>query len=275
MSLESILESLGMSSEDATFLAHHSDFHHNRKNREELTAVLQSIAKTYDTTAKDIIKAVLKHPPFANLNHARVLREATDVYGAENETAVKAAILKWPQFADYDHTRVVREATDVYGDEKAVKKVVLKWPQFAGLDHARVVREATDVYGDEKAVKKVVLKWPQFAGYDHARVVRERTRLGRLVNMSKEKTIEKILNSPILASYSARRYLAGLDVARALRTEGYVNGEQLLHTFFNYVSKSPYVPGTAKRRISQVENPIKEPPLMTAMRKSLERNKTR
>ncbi|MBI5072933.1 hypothetical protein HZA99_03880, partial [Candidatus Woesearchaeota archaeon] len=147
-----------------------------------------------------------------------------------------------------------------------------KHPPFANLDHARVVREATAVYENEAGVKAAVLKHPQFAGLDHARVVRERVRLGAYVGLSRKESIDLLLKNPVFAGYSAKRYLAGMDIARTLHTEGFLLDEIMHNAYFSNISKSPYVPGSKKQRVSHVQD-YKEPPLMTAMRKYLERKK--
>ena len=164
----------------------------------------------------------------------------------------------------------LRQAREVYGcTKKLLGQLILKFPQFAGLDHARVVREAVQMYGHEERVKEAVLKFPQFAGLDHARVVRQRTRLGRLVGLSNIGVITGILQNPVLAGYSAKRYLAGIDISREFVRQGH-NPETIRTLYFTYISLSPYIPHTNKKRISQVTN-YAEPPLMTALKKRLEK----
>jgi hypothetical protein len=181
---------------------------------------------------------------------------------------VKKAVLSFPPFAGYDHQRVVNEATKIYGDKERVKKAVLSYPQFAGLDHQRVVNEATKIYGDKERVKKAVLSFPPFAGLDHQRVVRQRKILGKIAKLPNQEVIDRILDSPILAGYSVKRYLAAFDVARQLEQEGFSQDRRMLNSFFLYSVKSPYVPNTDRRRISQVING-EEPPLLRYMRKRL------
>ena len=129
------------------------------------------------------------------------------------------------------------------------------------------MRKANKEYNDEARVKEVILKFPQFAGYDHSRVVRQKSRLGRIVGLSSEDVIDKILDTPILASYSAKRYIAALDIGQRLAQEGFE--QDMLDAFFRYCSKSPYVPGTRRQRISKAQKPCQEPPLLITMRKSL------
>jgi len=119
-------------------------------------------------------------------------------------------------------------------------------------------------------VKRAVLSFPPFAGYDHERVVRQKTRLGRIAGLSNKKTINYLLDLPVLAGYSAKRYLAAFDVGRQLKREGFSQDRSMLKAFFSYFSKSPYVPDFNRKRISQVASD-KEPPLLKAMRKRLER----
>jgi len=230
--------------------------------------VVREATAVYEDEAK-VKKAVLAHPPFAGHNHERVVREATAVY--EDEAKVKKAVLAHPPFAGLNHERVVREATAVYEDEAKVKNAILAFPQFAGLNHERVVREATAVYEDEAKVKNAVLGFPRFAGLNHERVVRQKTRLGRLAGLADKETIDIILCKPVLSSYSAKRYLAVLDVARTLNQEGFEMNGQMRELSINYCWVSPYVPGTKRKRISQVPDG-EEPPLLTKLRKSLRRN---
>ena len=64
-----------------------------------------------------------------------------------------------------------------------------------------------------------------------------------------------------------------MDVARTLEQEGFSQNETMLNTFFNYPSKSPYVPKTNRKRISQVRDG-NEPPLLKAMRNSLRKSQS-
>jgi len=270
MTIVTVLENLGFTKQDAEFLGNHRSFHHKTKDETDLLAVFQKIAEIYTWELNIVKKAILKFPVFAGLNHERVIREASAVYG--NEAGVKKAILKHPAFAGLDHGRVVREASAVYRDEARVKKAILKHPAFANLDHGRVVREASAVYGNEAGVKKAILKFPAFANLDHKRVLRERIRVGKLAGMNKQETIDTILKDPVLAGYSAKRYIAALDVARTLKEEGFAPDEKMLSAFFRYRSVSPYVPGFERRRISQIRAGHPEPPLLKKMRGSLRRN---
>ena len=153
-----------------------------------------------------------------------------------------------------------------------IKKAILTQPQFAGLDHERVVRQGVEVYGDEDKVKKAILTFPRFAGLDHERVVRQKTRLGRMAGLSNEETINYLLDVPVLASYSVKRYLAAFDIGRQPQKEGFPQDDKMLKSFFSYYTKSPYVPGFRRKRISQVVG-YKEPPLLKAMRKKLKKYK--
>src|SRR3989338_6157485 len=264
MSLESVLSELNLNHTDIASIVSRSHF---SLTEDTLKYHLRQAREVYGCTKKLLGQLILKFPQFAGLDHARVVREAVQMYG--HEERVKEAVLKFPQFASYDHARVVREAVQVYGHEEKVKEAVLKFPQFASLDHARVVREAVQVYGHEERVKEAVLKFPQFAGLDHARVVRQRTRLGRLVGLSNIGVITGILQNPVLAGYSAKRYLAGIDISREFVRQGH-NPETIRTLYFTYISLSPYIPHTNKKRISQVTN-YAEPPLMTALKKRLEK----
>ena len=198
------LISIGFEREEAEKLVESHDFHHKRKNRQELTDLLNKISGIYDWTFDNVKKAILGFPPFAGLDHERVVREGVEVYGANNKDRVKKAILGFPPFASYDHERVVRQ----------------------------------------------------------------KTRLGRMTGLTDEETIDYLLDKPVLASYSAKRYLAAFDIGRQLEREGFTQDDRMLGAFFSYFGKSPYVPDFDKKRISQIEG-YEDPPLLTAMRKRL------
>ncbi len=82
---------------------------------------------------------------------------------------------------------------------------------------------------------------------------------------------EIILNKPVLSSYSAKRDIAVIDIGRKLESEGF-DVDDLFQIYLRNNTKSPYVPESNRRRISQVENG-KEPPLLITIRKSLKYKK--
>ncbi len=148
-----------------------------------------------------------------------------------------------------------------------------------GFHHKRKTREdfqglfcklATAYDCDVESVKKAILTHPQFAGLDHERVIRQKSRLGRLVGLTGDDVRNKILSKPSLAGYAVRRYLAAIDIGRILVKEGY-DPTTIRDRFFTYFTKSPYVPGTTRQRINQVNEPNEEPPLLTTLRKTLAR----
>ena len=124
-----------------------------------------------------------------------------------------------------------------------------------------------ETYGcTRQQIGEVIMKFPPFAGLDHTRVLRQATYLGRLVGLSSGQCIEQIMQNPVLASYSAKRSLAVIDIGRSLVKEGY-NPEKMLEVYFGCCSISPYLPG--RKRISQAAGP--EPPLMKVMRRRLKK----
>jgi len=158
--------------------------------------------------------------------------------------------------------------------EKARKLAESNYFHHRSKNHQELTilfNKISEVYGwTFEEVKKAILSFPQFAGYDHERVVRQKTRLGRMAGLSDEETINYLLDVPVLTDCSAKRYLAAFDIGRQLGREGFPQDERMLKAFFSYSTKSPYVPDTKRKRISQsVSN--KEPPLLRAMRKKLER----
>ncbi len=83
------------------------------------------------------------------------------------------------------------------------------------------------------------------------------------------------MENPVLAGYSARRYLAVLDVVRQLGKETTLPDlPALVLMWKRNASKSPYVPETKRLRISQAmrdgrHNSAAAPPLMAAMRRRI------
>ena len=72
---------------------------------------LEKICEFYSIPLNSGQEIVNKFPPFAGLNHARVVGGATEVYGGSNEAKIKEAILKFPPFAGLNHARVVGQKT--------------------------------------------------------------------------------------------------------------------------------------------------------------------
>ena len=165
-------------------------------------------------------------------------------------------------------------------DADHVIKAVSKFPAFVGYDHERVIGGIMDVYGwSKEEAGKAVSKFPRFAGYDHERVVRQLCRIGRMVGLDEDTVKEKILKKPMLAGYSAKRYIAAVDVVRHLRTENALDDDTTIKMCLdNYPSMSPYVPDTDKLRITQALRKggyNEEPPLMKALRKSIRNQKVK
>lgn len=137
---------------------------------------------------------------------------------------------------------------------------------------ARKIAEIAEIYKtDSEAIRKAVLTHPPFANYDHTRVLRQQTRIGSLVGVEEERVRKEILVRPRLAGYSAKRYLAVIDVFRHL--DGTLDGiprERMVDWWLRNSTKSPYVPGTKRERISHVakQGIAAEPDLMIALRKS-------
>ena len=273
MAIREELIKAGFTEEQAERLSKDEFFLRQHKNKDaaQLVSIVSRISGIYSFDASETRELISKFPPFIGYDHSRAIREATEVYGDEKN--VKKAILKFPPFAGLDHSRAVREATEVYKNEEKVKEAILKYPHFAGLNHQRVIKEATEVYGDEKKVKEAILKYPPFAGLNHSRVMRNLTRLGRIAGIKKQDVIERILQNPVLAGCSYRRYLAGLDVGRQLSKEGFEKDDKMLESFFTLFVQSPYVPETDKLRISKAGPGHKEPPLLIRMRKKLQKEK--
>ncbi len=189
------------------------------------------------------------------------------------ETVIRKAVLSFPQFAGYDHQRALQGIRDAYNcTEEEASKAVLSHPPFAGLNHQRVLQGIKDAYNcTEEDASKSVLSFPPFASYDHQRVLRQLSRIGRIVGLNRNYVIERILENPVLAGYSAKRYLAAIDIGRELRKEGISDNVRITCIWFSYPGKSPYVPDTKRLRIAQAaKRGINgEPTLMTVMRKRL------
>ncbi|MGV8152238.1 MAG: hypothetical protein ACP5OG_04085 [Candidatus Nanoarchaeia archaeon] len=237
MALEDLIK-LGYSEQEAEKLLLDVNFHHKTKSYNQLKDLFEDISGHYNCAINIIKNAILSFPPFAGLNHERVIKQGIEIYGIDNEDKIKNAILKHPQFAGYDHERVIKQGIEIYGID------------------------------NEDRIKDAVLSFPPFAGLNHERVVRQKTRLGRIAGLDEEQTKNYLLDIPFMAGYSAKRYLAAFDIGRQLREENFNQDREMLECFFKYIAKSPYVPKTNRRRISQVQN-YQDPPLLIAMRKRL------
>ena len=234
--------------------------------------VLQGIKDAYNCTAGQASKAVFSHPPFAGYDHQRVLQGIRDTYKCTAEQASKA-VFSHSTFANLNHKRVLQGIKDAYKcTEEQASKAVLSFPPFANLNHKRVLQGIKDAYNcTAEQASKAVLSNPPFTSLDHQRVLRQLSRIGRIVGLERSEVIERILKNPVLASYSAKRYLAAVDIGRELRKECIYDKSNIARAWFSYPSKSPYVPDTKRLRIAQAaKRGINgEPPLMTAMRKRL------
>ncbi|MEK6843054.1 MAG: hypothetical protein AABY04_01065 [Candidatus Micrarchaeota archaeon] len=203
------------------------------------------------------------------------IKSISSTYGA-TDVVIRKAIASYPPFVGLDHSRVIRDATEIYGNELAVKKAILSHPKFSGLDHSRVIRNAVAIYGNEPAVKKAILSKPPFAGSNHIKALRKLVRIGKIVGIQKKEVIALVLKNPVLIGASTRRYVASLDVARELEKQGYERNENMLKRALSSFIASPYVPNTNRIRISRAKKagiPITEPPLMKRLRAGLEVDK--
>ena len=135
-----------------------------------------------------------------------------------------------------NHQRKVDEIRNVYGwSKEEVGGVVFKFPAFASYDHERVVDGIKDTYGWSKEdIKKVVFKFPQFASLDHERVMRKLGRIGRIAGLDEDTVKEEVMKNPVLAGYSAKRYLAVIDVVMHLRTEGELRDSRAVDLCLSY-----------------------------------------
>ena len=273
MSFKETLVEAGFSEDEAERLVNNHRFaqQNSNKSAEEIKKKIETIANIYLTTETAICKSAFSFPPFAGYDHHRVLQGIKDTYNCTAEQASKA-VLSHPSFAGYDHHRALQGIKDTYNcTAEQASKAVFSFPPFAGLDHHRVLQGIKDTYNcTAEQASKAVLSFPSFAGLDHHRVLRQLSRTGRIAGLNENEVIERILKNPVFAGYSAKRYLAAIDIGRELRKEG-IPDVSITRTWFSYLSKSPYVPDTKRLRIAQAakQDIHGEPPLMTVMRKRL------
>ncbi len=136
--------------------------------------------------------------------------------------------------------------------ETAIRNAVLSYSRFASFNHQRVLQGIKDAYNcTAEQASKAVFSFPPFANLDHQRVLRQLSRIGRIVGLNRNYVIERILENPALAGYSAKRYLAAIDIGRELRKEGISDNVGITCVWFSYYGKSPYVPDTKRLRIAQ------------------------
>lgn len=236
MSIEELI-AVGFEKEEAEILEESKSFHQQSLGRTELREKFEDISRLYGCDFEKIKKVLKRFPPFLDYNHRLVVDELSKIYGKYKKNRIKKAILKHPSFVSRDHSKFLEKAISIYGLE------------------------------NKDRIKKIILDYPQFIGINHSRVIRQKTRLGRMVGLSKEEVIEYIMDKPILAGNSAKRYLAALDIGRNLEAEGFTR-EEIFNSFIKNYIKSPYVPNTDRKRISQtIDGP--EPQLLTVMRRRL------
>ncbi|MFH1095623.1 MAG: hypothetical protein V1728_05395 [Candidatus Micrarchaeota archaeon] len=102
------------------------------------------------------------------------ISKIASIYGI-SDSEVRQTILSHLQFAGYDHSRVIEQAIQAYGkdNEPLIKKAILSFPQFAGLDHSRVLNQLGRIgriAGLEiEEVKQAILSRPILAGYSTVR----------------------------------------------------------------------------------------------------------
>ena len=185
MALLEELVAVGYTKAEAGTLAENPSFHHSKKTSQELTALFNKIAIIYGCPIGHIKRAVLAHPPFAGLDHQRVVREATEVYGVDNEVKVKRAVLSHPQFAGYDHQRVVRQKARLGRiarlSENRTINLILSKPALAGYSVKRYLAafdigrqlESEGFLQDEKmlnALFRHYAKSPYVPGFNKKRI---------------------------------------------------------------------------------------------------------
>ncbi len=191
--LRSALSEAGFSREQVAGLVADNFFVSRNKNHtaDYFNKKISGIAKEFEATEGEIRKAVFIHPPFIGLIHKRVVQDIQDAYGTKDNPVTK--------------------------DE--IRKAVFNHPSFAGLDHKRVIQDIQNVYGTEEypvskdKVRQVVLLSPRFAGLNHERVLKDfQDSHGRFFNLKKSEVVDFILSNPFVASYSAKRHNAMLDI---------------------------------------------------------------
>ena len=199
---------------------------------------------------------------------------------AKSLTASEYFIQRYSNKSAEEITALIGSIAETYRLwESVVRSAISTFPPFANYDHQRVLKGLEEAYGfTREQSAKAISTHPQFASYDHQRVLRQLSRVGRMVGLSRGSVIGKIQERPVLASYSAKRYLAAIDVGRHLKREGNYNTEEMLAAWFGLASKSPYVPGMGRTSLTQVlrkNNCTTEPPLMGALRKKIQRGERR
>ena len=170
-----------------------------------------------------------------------------------------------------------------FSEQQARKLVSNQWfllhyAKASSVKILKIIRRASKVYSvPRKIIKKAILSFPRFASYNHSRVVGQLSKLGKRIRLSPNTVVKRILKNPVLAGYSIKRYIAGLDVGRQLAREGIPQNARMLSKALKSISLSPYVPQTKRLRYSQVQKRIpeklKEPPLMKKLRKAMTRRR--
>lgn len=146
----------------------------------------------------------------------------------------------------------------------------------AAVPISEKIRKIANVYDvPAEDIRKAILSFPPFAGLDHESKFRKLAVLGSRFGFSKGEAAEIILDKPVLAGYSIRRYRAAIDVAKEVAKNTGLelpSDREMVNIWLNLSGKSPYVPNTVRLSISQAKAlgiNASKPPLQAAMEKRL------
>ena len=125
------------------------------------------------------------------------------------------------------------------------------------------MRDVTSTYKvDESRAAKAIFAFPPFAGLNHERVLRQKTRIGRIIGLTQGRGYRcALFEKPVQAGYAVKRDLARIDVAKHIESQGVEITDEVRDWFIKNHTRSPYVPGTNRKRISKSSGEYAKPNL--------------
>lgn len=174
--------------------------------------------------------------------------------------------------------KVIRSMSDaLHISQEWAEELYVENYSSKNLDFRVVVSDIMREYDcSETAAVNAISRYRRFAGPDHGRVMKDYKEVAALVGVPSVIVQRTLVQRPSLIKHSKENLLAALDVANELSKEGFPMDEKMLNAWLRCNVKSPYVPGKEHMSITEARAQGKydendPPPLMVAMRKSLNR----
>ncbi len=229
---------------------------------------LDLIMDTYSCSEEKAKSLLKSHPQFLTYGHKTKIESISELYKLGKQEVIDI-ILKFPQFAGYDHKKAIESMVSNFNwSSEQISNGVKRNPQITRRDHKRILDKICSVYSCTPAqASEAIYIFPQFAGYDHDKKLKRFTKLASYVKISEETVKKLLIEKPVCASYSTKRYIACLDIFRHLKPEEQVP-ETFIKSFIGHISKSPFIDEKRLTHALRSGN-TEKPPLAVALGKAL------